>query len=126
MKTLLLALLLFTGSAWAEWIKVFKTAKGDFYFDPASIRSDDNRRSAWEIQNLKQPGTDGELSNRIRSEYDCKQGRYRFLSLSAHSEPMAGGKTLLQTSEEDTKDAKWRDVPPNTTVAIMLKIVCAR
>jgi hypothetical protein len=97
-KSILIALLMVTGSAWAEWVEVLNTAESDFYIDPASIRRDGSLRRAWAIQNLKQPGTGGKLSNRIRCEYDCKKERYRFLLLREHSGPMSGGTTLLQTS----------------------------
>lgn len=121
-RTLLLALLLATSSAWAGWVLVAQNDDIDFYIDPKTIRKDGNFVRVWEIQDLKQRAKDGELSRRMRLEYDCKQERQRALSYSTHSEPMARGKTILSF----TPPSEWVEIPPNTSVEFSLKIVCAR
>ena len=123
MKTLLLALLLVTGSAWADWVQVAEREDMVLYIDPETIRKDGDLRRVWQIQNLKQRDKNGEMSSRVRVEYDCKQERYKMLSLSTHSGPMAGGTSLYQSSSEDIK---WRDIPPGNLFEIVLKIVCAQ
>lgn len=122
MKTLLLALLLVTGSAWAEWVKVAEGDGVDLYIDLETIRKDGNRRRVWQIQNLKQRGKDGESSRRLRMEYDCKQERDRLVSFSFHSEPMASGTALSNVDG----GLGWADIPPGTLSEVVLKIVCAR
>ena len=118
----LLASLVLSGSAWAEWVKIDSSNVSDFYIDPETIRKDGSLRRIWLIQNLKQRNKDGELSEQTRVEYDCKQERFRLLSLSTHSGPMASGTNLFRTGEEAT----WTDIPPNTVVEVVLKIVCAK
>lgn len=122
MKTLLLALLLVTGPAWAEWVKIDSGDLRDFYIDPQTIRIDGNLRRVWIIQNLKERDKSGALSRRAREEYDCKQERYRVLSFSSQSESMAGGTALFELEEP----LKWRDIPPGSIGEAMLKIVCTR
>ena len=125
MKKLLLTLLaslLVTGAAWAEWVEVGETDNTYYYIDPATIRKDGNLVRVWEIQNLKQRQKDGELSRRIRSEYDCKQERAKLLSISEHSEAMASGTTLRSV----IGNGQWDDMPPGTAGEIVLKIVCAK
>lgn len=122
MKTLLLALLLITGSAWAEWVRVAWNDAADIYIDPATIRIDGGLRRVWEVQDLKQRGEGGKLSSRYRSEYDCKQERYKFLSLSYHSEAMASGTLLASEIGND----RWLDIPPGSLSERVLKRVCAR
>ena len=122
-KILLLSLgLLVTGSAWAEWVKV---SKGDMatYIDQDTIRQDGNLRKVWELRDFKQRDKDGSMSVRTRSEYDCKGERYRFLSASEHSEPMAGGVTLRRSQYNDDE---WQHVPPGSVGDIVMKIVCAK
>ena len=123
MKKLLIAMvLLATGSAWAEWVKVGENKDANFYIDPASIRKDGNLRRVWEIQDLKQRDKEGGvMSRRMRYEYDCKQERDRYLSFSTHSEPMAGGTTLVSGGEE----TKWSDTPPDSAAEAIQKLVCA-
>jgi len=125
MKRLLLTLLtalMLTGPAWAEWVLVSQNDSADFYIDPETIRKDGNLVKVWEVQNLTQPSIRGALSRRARSEYDCKQERRKTLSISAHSEPMAGGTTIL----DSTPDSGWREIPPGTVAQTIFQIVCAR
>jgi hypothetical protein len=49
--------------------------------------------------------------------------RFRFLSSSTHSEPMAGGTTISFDSKEDKG---WIDIPPGSGGETVLKIVCAQ
>ena len=125
MKKLLLTLLaslLFTGSAWAEWVKVAQSDNFDKYIDPAPIRKDGNFVRFWEINDLKTRSTEGELSRRMRYEYDCKQERIKTLSFSFHSEAMGSGTTLIS----DSNEGEWNHIPPGSISERILKIVCAK
>ena len=93
-KTLLLALLLVTGSAWAEWFKVGSSAEDTFYFDSSTIRVEGDKRKVWELVDYKQRDKYGAFSARMRNEYDCKREKVQILSATLHSESMAAGKTL--------------------------------
>jgi hypothetical protein len=93
---------------------------GVFYIDPETIRKDGNLVRVWTIYDEKRRHKDGQLSIRSREEYDCKQERYRYLSMSTHSEPMARGDTL----ESYPPDVSWREIPPGGAASFMLKIVC--
>ena len=118
----LLASLLVTGSAWAEWVLISGDDTVDHYIDPATIRKDGNLVRVWEISDLKTRSTAGDLSRRIRYEYDCKQERIKLLSFSTHSGPMANGTTLLS----DSSDGEWLHIPPGSIGESVLKIVCAK
>ncbi len=63
--------------------------------DPAATRSSEGFGRAWEMQDLKQRGPDGELSMRTFSEFDCKDERSRILSVSRHPDLMAGGRIIF-------------------------------
>jgi len=119
-KKLLLALLLATSSAWAGWVQVGQVDSSDFYIDPETIRKDGNLVKVWQMSDLKKQTKEGVLSRRGRFEYDCKQERFRTLSITTHSEPMAGGETL----DSLTPNGNWLDIPPSSAVAAILKIVC--
>lgn len=121
-KTLLLALMLVTGSVWAEWVKMGESASDKFYIDLATIRKDGNLRKVWAITDFKQQDKSGALSNRIRFEYDCKEERSRLLSMSTHSEPLAKGTPLVQINEA----GPWSDIAPGTVHETFLKAVCAK
>jgi hypothetical protein len=118
----LLASLVLTGPAWAEWVRVGQSEIGYKYIDPATIRKDGNLVRVWSLTNLKQRHKDGELSSRSRIEYDCKQERLKFLSMTEHSGPMASGTELRSA----IGDGQWSDIPPGSLSETVLKIVCAK
>lgn len=128
-KTLLLPplllplLLLASGSAWADWVKVTSTVEANFYVDPATLRKDGNLRKIWLIMDLKQRDTEGAISRRVKAEYDCKGERIKSLALSTHAEPMAGG-TIIANYGADTRG--WNEVPPGSAFDSILKLVCAQ
>ena len=123
MKTLLLTLiLLITGPALAEWVRVAEDDNSSIYIDPATIRKDGNFRKAWELQDLKKRNKNGELSSRYRMEYDCKEERARILSFTTHSGSMAGGDILFSHNTA----AYWVNSAPNTWSETLLTIVCAK
>ncbi len=121
-KLFLVCLMMLAGSAWAKWVMYFEAKTITYYYDPATIRKDGNMRQVWRIQELKQRIADGEKSRRMRIEYDCKEERYRILSASIHSEPMAEGKVIYS----EIKDNIWTVIPPASASEAMFKIVCAK
>ena len=108
--------------AWAQWLKASETDTSTFYIDPATIRKDGDLRKVWTINDLKQRHKDGEMSRRSLHEYDCKEERYRTLSISEHSDPMAGGRTI----SSDNGSGKWNYIAPGTPAQTILRIVCAK
>ena len=121
-KLFLVCLMMIAGSAWAEWVMFTKNEEVTFYFDPARIRKDGNLRRNWELLDFRKRRAEGEMSRRVRREYDCKQERYRFLAVSLHSEPMAGGTILFSIDEENN----WRAIAPGTFDETIFNIVCAK
>lgn len=121
-KLFLVCLMMLTGSAWAEWVIYAEIEEATFYFDPATIRKEGNMRRVWEIQDLRKPDkVSGGMSRRMRFEYDCKNERSRFLALSTHSKPMAGGTVLILGDEENQN---WRATAPGSISGTMLNLVC--
>jgi hypothetical protein len=118
---LIAVLILATTSAWADWVKYAETDEAVLYFDPATIRKDGNLRRVWKVYDLKERGSDGELSRRILEEYDCIGERWRTISLSAHSGSVASGEVLFDGIFPDT----WHYVPPRTISEHVFKLVCA-
>ena len=124
MKKIIIACLLaiISASAFAEWTLVFKLEEIDFYIDYQTIRKEGSTRKVWEIQDLKQRHKDGEMSRRFRTEYNCKDERFRFLAASEHYENMGLGNTLSDSSYT----GKWGEIPPNSAAEKILKIVCSK
>ncbi len=107
---------------WAEWVKVSESDSIDGYIDPTTIRKNGHLSRVWQLHDWKKRDKDGEMSQRVLIEYDCNETRFRVLSLSFHSEPMAGGE-LLKTS---SKTSDWQFVPPTPVADAIIKLVCAK
>ena len=107
----------------AEWVKVIETYEGWDYFDPTTIRRVGGLRRVWQMQDLKLREPSGELSRRLLGEYDCKEDRWRILSFTLHSGPLALGEILANRSSEPSK---WFDVAPGTVAETLLRLVCTR
>ena len=124
MKKLILALAIFVSCpVWAEWKFMDQNVDFKVYIDPETIRKDGRLRKVWVLHDDIKVDERGAKSRQLRHEYDCKNERYRFLSYTLHGERWAQGITiLLRTPENDP----WTDIPPNTPIEDVLKIVCAR
>lgn len=123
MKYLFSLLILIASPAWAGWVELTRGESGNvFYIDPATIRKDGNRRKVWTITGLNKVGSLGELSRKYRMEFDCKEERSRFLSISAHSKPMGAGDVLVI----DNFIGEWQEVAPETIDEAFLKRVCGK
>lgn len=123
MKHLLFALLLLTlaTAAWAEWVKFGEDSNyASYYYDPDTIEKDGRIVRVWEIQDLVKPERLGDLSRRMRNEYDCDEKRYRILSGAAYSEQMAGGRTLLSRDVP----GKWQLTTPETYHEELIALLC--
>lgn len=114
-------ILLFAASpAWAEWVAVGRTDAAVHYVDPATVRMDGGLRRVWAMQDMVEASAEGVRSIRALQEYDCAERRFRYLSIAAHSGPMAGGWMLATHNLRDD----WSDRPPGTNSTAIEKIVC--
>lgn len=105
----------------AEWVQYLETEQIVYYIDAATIRRDGNFRKVWLVQDLKQRTKYGAMSRRFLEEFDCKKERFRLLSISVHSGPMASGETLGPTLSDQWQ---WEYIAPSTVTAETLKLVC--
>lgn len=121
-KFFLIALALFGGTVWAEWLLAGETDEGNLYIDTLSVRRDGSMRQVWELTDLRQRDEGGELSRRTLVQYDCARDRTKVLSTSTYSEPMTAGITLVSVAREGL----WKEVPPGTAYAKAFIIVCAQ
>lgn len=104
----------------AEWVRVSGNADLVTYIDTSTIKNNGQLRSFWAIQDMRQVGFGGVMSIRAFEEYDCAEARFKFLSVSAHSGPMAGGQTLLT----DNLDDEWSYIPRGMNFSAIHRIVC--
>jgi len=94
---------MFASTSFAEWTKVTKNSGGTFYIDFDRIRNDGGYLYFWELSDLFKPNKDGNLSAKIYNRGDSKVFRYKWLSFSAHKEPL-GRENPRTTNDTPDKD----------------------
>lgn len=121
---LMMLLAVVSSSMAAEWERVGETDISVTYYDPVKIQKNGGTYRVWVLQDFKQRAPDGVMSMRSLEEFDCKGNRFRGISGSMYSKPMASGQTLASINTP----SKWdRDLgPSNSSADIILKIVCNR
>lgn len=123
MKKLAVVLLLVSSPAWAGWKSIGEDDTGTSYADSATIVRQGNIARMWSLLDYKafqRMVEVGYFSQKTEIEYDCREGRFRGLSLSLHAEKMGAGKVIY----EDTSAHEWEPVPPGTVTEVLWKVAC--
>ena len=128
MKSLLTILTLvftvmFSSTSFAEWTKIGVTNNGHtHYVDFERIRKHKGFVYWWDMIDQPKPDERGILSTKAYMEGDCKLFRYRYLSISHHKKPMAGG-----TGDTSTyQDLRWEYPSPDSAGESKFKLVCSQ
>jgi hypothetical protein len=130
MKSYLLIILsLVTGSAWADWQKMYDQKGNTVYIDADStsfIRADDKLPIIWVLVNYNTRSPWGDLSTIERTEFDCKEERYRTLTNTGYSEPMAQGKISGASTQSREYVSEWHRIASGNLFEPVLKKVCLK
>ena len=119
-------LLLSSGPAYAEWVKVSSTDHGlTVYADPDSISRKGALVKMWSLYDFK---TEQYvlglmlLSSKGHIEYDCAQERFRGLAVAEFSGNMGKG-TVVHT---DSTEGKWIPLTPNGVDQALWTVACSK
>lgn len=115
-------MLIVCNSAGAEPVKVTESNSATYYVDLNTIKKKGDLRRAWVINDKVVRDSSGALSIRVLDESDCQEERHRILSYSYHADHMARG-TILRSGDVQTE---WEHIPPGSTGAKILQVVCSR
>lgn len=109
----------------AAWTLVYTNGqnKSAIYIDYATIRKEGSIRRVWELSEHPGAKSTEVRSLRTRTEYDCANERFRLISTSTHTGPLASGQT---TFSYDDNTGPWHEIPPGSPVDAILKIVCSK
>ena len=122
--TMLLAIV--SSSAVAGWINVGGNEIYIAYADPATIRKSGNMVKMRNLADFKmvQPSDKGKpfMSQKMQSEYDCKEKRTRLLYFTWYSGNMSKGEIVLS----GPGPSEWEPVTPLSVNAILWKFACGK
>lgn len=121
-KTILILLLILSAnSTWADWVKISESNGDSYYIDQTNIRKNGNFVKVWELLNLKEKKFEAASLVRLR-EYDCKDEKMRFLSITGFSNQMGAGIPSTKINEP----GEWEFIQPSRSniQAFILPLVC--
>ena len=123
--TLLFSTLMFSTPSYGEWTKVSEDVYGiTHYVDFERIRKHDGYIYFWLLTDYLKPNKFGDLSVKNYQQSDCKLFRFKWLSVSFHTEPMGHG--TVNNIEITGKYKDWIYPPPDSAQESILKIVCSQ
>jgi len=119
-------LMLCASYACADWKYLTESIKGDTYsIDLGSVKKFGGNLRAWTLTSYKTPLVGGGYtvkSVKSLDEFDCKEGKYRVIQESWHSEENGLGSVVYTTNEI----SGWRYAPTDSTFEVVLKAVCKK
>lgn len=123
-KLILITLLMFSSTSYAEWAAVSKSSNGDtYYIDFDRIRAVDGYTYFWQMGDLVKPLKGwGFFSTKVYGQGDCKLFRYKHLSYIFYKEPMGGGDFVIHTPKGE--DENWVYPAPDSSDERILNAVC--
>jgi hypothetical protein len=118
-------LVLSSGSAYAEWIKVSESdeAGKTVYVDPTTIRRNSNLVKMWQFYDYKTVQTVGSirfLTAKEQWEFDCAEERSRVVARKEFSGNMGSG-TMVSTNSQV---GKWVPVIPDSIGRTVWEVAC--
>jgi len=125
--SLMLALALLSGTAFAEWIEVQAFDDGMRVFaDPASARRSGQTAKVthlvrWSEPQLE-PGSPPYRSTVVQTRYDCVAKREKYLASTSYSGPMGDGATII---EDDDEADSWYSISEASMEDKLWKMACA-
>ena len=126
-KLLLIGLMFFSFSSFAEWISVnTDSGKDNYFYDPLSIGIYGSTRKVWLLINLAKPTSTAEgqaQSLNVYYKFDCENTRYSNITTFSFSEQGGLGKVLERVSDADEK---WKDITKQDTLEKTRLAVCKR
>ena len=110
-----------------RWTAINVERGAILYADRTSIRKNGYFVTMWDLQDLIRPiGGEGIsmpfMSTKGQREYDCKNEKFRSLSLTTYSGNMGSG----QFDNSSSKRSEWRIVPPDSIAETLWKTACGK
>lgn len=116
---LLGACALHAGTARADWVSYGESEAGGYYWDPATLQVEGDRRRVWRLFELKQAGADGVQSGKALVEFSCKDASYRYLRTLYYADRQGRGRYIGGAREQPSEP-----IGPGSMIAVLAKAVC--
>jgi hypothetical protein len=125
--SLITLLLLSSGPAYAEWIKIVENDQTGLtvYADPMTVRRDGDLVKLWALDDFMTIQTVEGISywsSKSQMEFECLEERARWLALAEFSGNMGKGEVVYY----DATEGKWQPVVPESVGRMLWKAACGK
>lgn len=127
MKRLLALLILVSipAFAFAEWTMIQTNDEGNMYIDLDSIQKSGDLVTVLTLNDYYGFQKHDELSSQSKEMHDCKNKKFKALSIHYFSDNMGKGK-VIETFDFNESETVWSDVVPYSIGELKVNIICSR
>lgn len=112
-------------TAMAEWTLVQTGDSGNMYIDFDSLQKNGDFVTVVTLNDYNEPQQKEELSAQFRELHDCRNKKFKALSVNYYSSPLAQG-DLITTVTLNEAETPWSDVVKYSIGELKANIICSR
>lgn len=121
----ILILVSISTTATAEWTLVQTGDNGSMYIDFDSLQKTGDLVTVSTLNDYYEPQQKDELSAQFKELHDCRNKKYKALSINYFSSPLAQG-NLITTVTLNEPETPWSDVVQYSIGELKANIICSR
>ena len=121
LSTVLHLLLVFPFFAWSEWTKIDEGEIFYTYADAKSLNVQPEGIYAWALYDFINQQPEGYRSAKVLFQIDCKENRYKMLSVNTFAESMGEGESGMPKRSD-----RWDDAAPKSLGFHVVKYICTQ
>ena len=128
MKKILLVFIIssFAFPASSKWKKIFENKTFTEYLEIDAVKKIDDIIFIWSVVDFKELQKNGNLSTKYYSMYNCKEMKFKILTVIEYPTNMGKGRDFTYTKNITNvlKDANWVYPAQNSTDYIKFSFIC--
>jgi spermidine/putrescine-binding protein len=121
----ILILISISTTATAEWTLVQTGDNGSMYIDFDSLQKTGDLVTVLTLNDYYEPQQKDELSAQFKELHDCRNKKFKALSINYYSSPLAQG-NMITTVTLNEPETPWSDVVQYSIGELKANIICSR
>ncbi len=124
-KFLMIVLVVWSSQVLADWTMVQTNDNGNMYIDFDTVQKSAGLVTASTLNDYYVQQTKGEMSSQWLELHDCKNKKFKALSIQYYAGNMAQGDVLTTYRLSET-ETNWSEVVPYSIGEVKANVICSR
>ncbi len=124
-KFLMVVLVVWSGQVLADWTMVQTNDNGNMYIDFDTVQKSAGLVTVSTLNDYYVQQAKGEMSSQWLELHDCKNKKFKALSIQYYADNMAKGE-VLATYRLPAAETGWSDVVPYSIGEVKANVICSR